>query len=70
MNNRFDTVSFLLKIRHSQQFDLKKSEKNFSYLYNNFCNLLTYLNDVEEDDDLDFCEHLYQNVLTSAYLSL
>ena len=67
MNNRFDTVSFLLKIRHSQQFDLKKSEKNFSYLYNNFCNLLTYLNDVEEDDDLDFCEHLYQNVLTSAY---
>lgn len=67
MNNRFDTVLFLLKIRHSQQFDLKKSEKNFSYLYNNFCNLLTYLNDVEEDDDLDFCEHLYQNVLTSAY---
>lgn len=67
MNNRFDTVSFLLKIRHSQQFDLKESGKKFSYLYNNFCNLLTYLKDSEEEDDLDFCDHLYQNVLTSAY---
>lgn len=67
MNNHFDTVSFLLKARHSKQFSLKKADKNFSYLYNNFCNLLTYLNDSEEADDLNFCEHLYQNVLTSAY---